>query len=90
MSDINLSNFRVISQDDHGKPVRCSGCPRVVKRVVVLPLTYRPELEERFRASDGEELWMGLCAYCVLAMARALQKAEGKDVEGDSTCEMKA
>lgn len=74
----NVDSFRVISEEDHGAPVGCSGCPRAVKRVVVLPLTYRPELEERVRASDGEELWMGLCAYCVLAMAKALARAEGK------------
>ena len=70
-------SFRVIEHDDHGEPARCSGCTRDVKRVVVVPLTYRPELEERIRAADGDELWMGLCAYCVLAMARALAKAEG-------------
>ena len=70
--------FRVIEQDDHGAPVRCSGCPRDVRRVVVLPLTYRPELEDRFRASDGDELWMSVCAHCLLAMAKALARAEGK------------
>lgn len=74
----HIDSFRVIGQDDHGQPVRCSGCPREVKRVVVLPLTYRPELEQRLRASDGEELWMGLCAHCLLAMAKALARAEGK------------
>jgi hypothetical protein len=74
----NTDSFRVIEQDDHGQPVRCSGCPRVVKRVVVLPLTYRPELEDRFRASGDEELWMGVCAHCLLAMAKALARAEGK------------
>ena len=36
------------------------------------------ELEERFRAANGEELWMGLCAHCLLAMAKALARAEGK------------
>ncbi len=74
----NIDSFRVISEDDHGQPVRCSGCPRAVKRVVVLPLAQRPELEERFQAADGEELWMGLCAHCLLAMAKALARAEGK------------
>ena len=78
MTGIDPSNFRVIAADDHGKPVRCSYCARSAKRVVVLPLTDRPELEERIRAEDGEELWMGLCAYCVLAMAKALGRAEGK------------
>ena len=71
-------SFRVITHDDHGEPARCSYCPREVKRVVVLPLTGRPELEERIRAADGDELWLGLCAYCVLEMARALARAEGK------------
>ncbi len=69
---IDVSNFRVISQDVHGAPVRCSFCARGVPRVVVLPFTRRPELEERIAESDGEELWVGLCAYCVLAMAKAL------------------
>lgn len=72
MSHIDSSNFEVISQDVHGEPVRCSYCARGVPRVVILPLTQRPELEERLRASDGDVLWVGLCAYCVLAMARAL------------------
>ena len=71
-----MPDFRVIAADDHGEPVRCSYCARGVKHVVVLPLT-SPGLEERSRAADGEELWMGLCAYCVLEMARALARAEG-------------
>lgn len=75
MSD--STNFRVISQDDHGEPVHCSYCTRDAKHVVVLPLTDRPELEKWIRAADGEELWVGLCAYCVLAMAKALAHAEG-------------
>lgn len=74
----NTDSFQVIEQDDHGHPVRCSVCPREVKRVVVLPLTHCPELEQRLRAADGEELWMGLCAYCLLGMAKALARAEGK------------
>lgn len=74
----NVDNFRVVSQDDYGKLVRCSGCPREVKRVVVLPLTHRPELEVRISATDGEDLWLGLCAHCLLGMARALARAEGK------------
>jgi hypothetical protein len=74
----NVDNFRVISHDDYGKPVRCSGCPRDVKRVVVLPLTPRPELEDRILGADGNELWMSLCAHCLLAMAKALARAEGK------------
>ena len=77
MSHVPEDNFRVIAKDDHAAPVRCSYCVRDVKRVVVLPLTGRPELEERIHAADGEELWVGLCAYCVLAMAKSLAKAEG-------------
>jgi hypothetical protein len=72
MSHVDPSNFRVITQDDYGVSVRCSFCARGVPRVVVLPLTQRPELEDQLRASDGDALWVGLCAYCVLAMAKAL------------------
>lgn len=65
-------NFRVVEHDDHGEAVRCSYCLRDVKRVVVLPL-------ERIRAAnDGDDRWLGLCAYCVLEMAPALARAEGK------------
>jgi hypothetical protein len=71
-------NFRVISHDDHGEPASCSYCSRGAKRVVVLPLTGRHELEARIRAADGSDLWVGLCAFCVLDMARALQAAEAK------------
>ena len=74
MNDNAVDTFRVIEHDDHGAPVRCSYCPREVKRVVVLPLTGRLPL----RASDSDDMWLGLCAYCVLAMARALGRAEGK------------
>ena len=76
--NVASDNFRVIAQDDRGEPVRCSYCARGVKHVVVLPITVRPELEERIRAADGGELWMGLCAYCVLEMAKALGAVEGK------------
>jgi len=68
----DTSNFEVISQDAHGAPARCSYCAREVPCVVVLPLTGRPELEEKIEPPAGEGLWMGLCAYCVLAMAKAL------------------
>lgn len=57
-------SFRVIEHDDYGKPVRCSYCPRDVKRVVVLPLT-------------DAETWLGVCSYCVLEMARSLARAQG-------------
>jgi hypothetical protein len=66
-------NFRVIANDDHGNPARCSYCTRGAKHVVVLPLVDRSD----FRAVNDEE-WIGLCAFCVLEMARALARAEGK------------
>lgn len=75
--NVSIDNFAVISEDDHGDPVHCSFCTRDMKHVVVLPIIDRPELEDRIRSADGEELWMCLCAYCVLAMARALARAEG-------------
>lgn len=77
MNRIDPSNFEVISEDVHGESVRCSFCARSVPCVVILPLTQRPELEERLRASDGDALWVGLCAYCVLAMAKALARHSG-------------
>ena len=67
MSDVP-DNFRVIATDDHGEPVRCSFCTRDVQHVVALPITDQSELEG----------WLGVCAYCVLAMAKALARAEGK------------
>jgi hypothetical protein len=63
--------FEVISADDHGAPTRCSYCAEHGS-VVVLPLTGRPGLEERFAESDGE-LWMGLCLRCVDGMRAALR-----------------
>lgn len=75
---VTIDNFAVISEDDHGEARRCSFCARGVPRVVVLPLTGCPELKYRIVALDGAELWVGLCAYCVLAMAKALAAAEGK------------
>lgn len=77
MTIVDPSNFEVISHDVQGQPVRCSFCALGAKHVVVLPLTPRPELDDRLRGSDGDELWMGLCASCVLGMAEALAKAEG-------------
>ncbi len=38
----------------------------------------RISTDERIAVSGGEELWVGLCAYCVLAMAKALAPSEGK------------
>ena len=69
-------NFRVMSHDDHGNSVRCSYCARGVPLVVVLPLTRRPELDERIDASDGNELWIGLCVHCVDALRFAIEKGE--------------
>jgi len=72
MTALDPSNFEVISQDVHGDPVSCSFCTRRVPIVVVLPLT-RSELDQHIQ-SDSEQLWLGLCAYCVLGMARALAR----------------
>jgi hypothetical protein len=70
-------NFRVID-DDHGEPVRCAYCARGDKRVAVLPLTGSPELDGRFRATDGAALCVALFAYCVLGLGQAYANAEGK------------
>lgn len=71
MSD-GADTFRVISQDDHGKPVRCSYCARGgVKHVVVVPFVKQPETEECFRAADGEEPWTRLCVVLTTATSRA-------------------
>lgn len=75
MNDNAADTFRVAEQDDHGDPVHCSYCPRDVKRVVVLLLS---DQSEWIPATDGDARWLGLCAYCVLEMARALGRAEGK------------
>lgn len=71
MIGIDPSNFVVISQDDYGKSVRCSFCTHAVPRVVILPLTQRSAMEDRIHATDGEGLWVGICAGCVLAMSQA-------------------
>ncbi len=78
MSRVDPANFRVLARDDHGEPARCSYCARSAEHVVVLPLTQRPELDARIAESDGEELWVGLRAYCVLAMAEALAAEQKK------------
>ncbi len=76
MSHVNASSFRVISRDDNGEPVHCSHCARGMKHVVVLSLTTKAALEERIaKETDDKVPWVGLCAYCVLAMARALEAA---------------
>jgi hypothetical protein len=71
-------NFEVIGHDANGQPVRCSYCARGAKHVVVLPLTTRPGLDEPFTSPDGTPLWAGLCAHCVLDMAKALADAQGQ------------
>ena len=71
----NVDIFRVIEHDDHGAPARCSFCSRAVKRVVAVPLADRIDPPDQLRSAD---MWLGLCAYCVLEMARALARAEGK------------
>jgi hypothetical protein len=75
VSGIDPLNFRVIRHDYYGAPVRCSYCVRAVPHVVVLPLTPRPELEERIEGADGNELWVGLCADCVASLRVALEGA---------------
>jgi hypothetical protein len=77
VSHVVTTNFRVISQTADGESVSCSYCARGVKHVVVLPLTKRLELDSRFPARGGD-LWAGLCAYCVLALAKALAAAEAE------------
>ncbi|HSX22342.1 MAG TPA: hypothetical protein VLE97_06155 [Gaiellaceae bacterium] len=67
--------FEVIWHDVHGAPVRCSYCERSAENVVVLPLTDRPGTEKPLLSRDGDDMWLGLCAYCVLDMAKALQRA---------------
>lgn len=75
----DASRFEVISADEYS--MRCSFCSRVVKRVVALRCPQQasrvvasdPELEDRF-ALSGQ---LGLCAYCVLEMAKTLAAAEG-------------
>lgn len=76
MSGISASNFRVISHDDYGKPVRCSYCARNVLLIVVLPLTQQPELDERIASSNDNDLWVGLCSDCVDAMRFAIERGE--------------
>jgi hypothetical protein len=72
-------SFEVISEDIHGQPTRCSYCSRGAPRVVVLPLVDRPAFDNDGAppSPPSDEAWLGVCAYCVLDMAKALQKAEG-------------
>ena len=65
--------FEVISEDVHGDAVRCSYCERGAPRVVVLPLV-TGKLGDPAHVTEDDR-WLGMCAYCVLDMARALQKA---------------
>ena len=71
----NADIFRVIEHDDHGAPARCSFCSHEVKRVVAISLADRLDQPAPHRSAD---MWLGLCAYCVLKMARTLARAEGK------------
>ena len=71
---MSVPSFDVLSADMHGNPVRCSYCTRPIKRVVALPLT--PLLAANSNDSGEGDGWLGVCAYCVLAMAKALQAAE--------------
>lgn len=71
------TTFRVIARDDHGELVRCSCCSRDIQRVVVLPIADPVATEGQLRAGAGTR-WLGVCAFCVLDMARALQAAEAK------------
>ena len=63
MSDADGHTFEVMFRDVHGDPVRCSFCARPVPCVVVL---------HRIPEPDGSDLWLGVCAFCVLAMAKTL------------------
>lgn len=63
MSAIDPPHFEVLSRDVHGDSVRCSFCARSVPCVVVLHRILEP---------DGSDLWLGVCAFCVLAMAKTL------------------
>ena len=74
----NVDIFRVIAHDDHGAPARCSYCSREVKHVAVLPLAHRVDQPDQIRSADSGDMWLGVCAYCVLELARALARAEGK------------
>lgn len=76
--------FDVMSRDMHGDPVRCSYCAQKVALVAVLPLTVRPGLEDRLPASDGDTLWLGLCARCVEMMRLALALGESLEPGGVS------
>ena len=68
-------SFDVISQDMYGAPVECTYCTRPIKKVVVLPL--KPLLAPaNNNAASADDSWIGVCPYCVLAMAKAFQAAE--------------
>ena len=72
--------FDVISHDMHGNPVNCSYCTRPIKKIVVLPL--KPFLSPaNNNISADDDSWVGVCPYCVLAMAKAFQAAETDGVE---------
>jgi hypothetical protein len=58
----SVANFVVVSNR------RCTYCARDALHVVHVPLS---------RKADDDAAWIGLCAYCVLAMAKALAGAKG-------------
>ena len=75
MSNPGDPTFDVISHDMHGAAVECTYCTRPIKKVVVLPL--KPLLApSNNNISGADDSWIGVCPYCVLAMAKAFQAAD--------------
>ena len=75
-------SFDVMTHDVHGASVCCSHCDRPVPCVVVLPIAQRPSSSDQSPvATEGGPFWIGLCAYCVLAMARALAQNINEEPE---------
>ena len=75
MSNPSDPTFDVISHDMHGAAVECTYCTRPIKKVVVLPL--KPLLTPANNNISGtDDSWIGVCPYCVLAMAKAFQAAD--------------
>jgi hypothetical protein len=73
---MSTPTFEVFSQDGNGNPVECSYCNRPIKRVVALPLAPSVTASNSNESDHDGDRWLGVCAYCVLAMAKALQAAE--------------
>ena len=74
---MSVPGFEVLARDVNGNPVECSYCDRPIKRVVALPLA--PSIASNSNDTSDTDRWLGVCAYCVLAMAKALQAAEAAD-----------